>query len=583
MSRSWPRAGLAAVLAVGLLSACAGMPTSGPVQQGRDLRIEPENAGVPFIAEPPQRGASATDVVLGFLRACADFRGDHAVARQYLTPAARQGWDPGAGTVVYDRVEAPEPAEPAAVVVRAAEVATVDREGSYRRTPEGATVERSFTVERVRGEWRIASLDDGLLLSTLDLRETYRQVALYFLSPARNTLVPDLVLLPQLPGLTTQVVSRLLQGPTSSVRGAVVTAFPQGAALDVQSVPVRDGLATVRLDDTVLKADDAAREQMSAQLVWTLKQLGSEIARIRITAGGEDLVTSGVNPEQPRDAWGTFDPDGLPGDPSLYAVRAGGVGRLIEEGFGPVAGPAGTGAVPLRTPAVSLDTARVAAVSADGRQLLVSRLAPDGTLDPVAQGGDLARPSWDPSGDLWFVDRGAGTLWLLPGGGTRPLAVTLPRLPGGPVTAAAVSRDGTRIALVGGSGKGARLVVGSLTGLELVEGDETPEGAVVVTGLREPLPELSGVRDLAWADASTVVALGSRDGLRAQPVYVSTDGYDVADVEPLERMVTLAAAPPFLPQANPLVAGTSDGRLVQFTSGRGWVPLGEGADPVYPG
>lgn len=575
------RAALVVAAAV-LASGCAGMPTSGPVQQGRDLRLQQDNAAVPFIAEPPQPGATAADVVIGFLRACADFRDDHAVARQYLTPAARQQWDPGAGTVVYDRVEAAEPTDPAAVVVAATQVAQVDREGSYRRTAEGARVERRFEVERVRGEWRIAGLDDGLLLSTLDLRETYRQVALYFLSPARNTLVPDLVLLPQLPGLTTQVMSRLLQGPTTGLRGAVSTAFPQGTDLDVASVPVRDGLATVRLGEAALRADDPAREQMSAQIVWTLKQLGPEIARIRITAGGEDLVTSGVGAEQPRDSWGSFDPDGLARDPSLYVVRDATVGRLIDDGFGPVAGPAGSGDVALRTPAVALDASRLAAVGDDGTQVVVSRLAPDATLEVVAEGGDFARPSWDPSGDLWFVDRARGSLWLLPAGGTRPVAVRLPRLPGR-VSAVAVSRDGARVALVVGAAGNARLVVAAVTGLELVDGDDTDEGAVALTGAHEPLPGLRGVRDLAWAAATTVVALGSRDGLPPQPVYVDIDGYGVVDVEPLDRMVSLAAAPPFLPQINPLVGGTSDGRVLQFTSGRGWVAVGEGADPAYPG
>ena len=37
--------------------------------------------------------------------------------------------------------------------------------------------------------------------------------------------MPDPVLLPDLPGLTTKLMTRLLQGPTESLRGAVDTAF----------------------------------------------------------------------------------------------------------------------------------------------------------------------------------------------------------------------------------------------------------------------------------------------------------------------------------------------------------------------
>lgn len=565
-----------------VLTGCAAIPTTGPVQRGGELRLEREDVGVPFIAEPPRRGASAGDVVRGFLRANADFRNDHETARLYLAPSARQRWDPGVGTTVYERVSdalTVDEAEDGTVVVRATEVARISLEGSYRRTPEGSTVERTFPMERVGGEWRVADLEDGLLLSSLDVQETFRQLALYFLSPFRNTVVPDLVLLPQLPGLSTKLVARLLRGPTGALRGAVGTAFPQGTGLDVQSVPVRDGLAIVRLDETALQADDEAREKMSAQIVWTLKQLGPEIQRVRITAGGEDLVASGVGGVQPRDSWGTFDPDSVPGDPSAYFVSDGAVGRLIEGEFQPVDGTSGTGEPALRTPGISLDARRIAAVSADGTTLLVGRLADDAALEPVASGGDLSRPSWDPLGNLWFIDRAAGHLLLLPNGGTRAIRVGLPRLPAGTPTVVAVSRDGARLALVSGEGRQARAVVGALTGVELAEGDDTDEGAVTVTAVREVMPDVRGVRDVSWSDATRMVVLGSSQGLPAQPLYVTVDGYDIEEVEPQQGLATLAAGP----QASPLIGATRSGRLVQFVSGRGWVILGGGVDPAYPG
>lgn len=573
---------LARALAVAvLLTGCAGIPTSGPVQRGGDLRLEPQDDVVPFIAEPPQPGASAVDVVRGFLRASADFRGDHEKARLYLAPSVRQEWRPGVATVVYDQTAPPtvEEAADGAVLVRGSEVARIDTEGAYLRAPAGTVVERSFAMERVAGEWRIAGLQDGLLLSSLDVRETFRQLALYFLSPSRTTLVPDVVLLPQLPGLSTKLVSRLLRGPTAALRGAVGTAFPQGTGLAVQSVSVRDGLATVRLDDTALRADDDAREQMSAQIVWTLKQLGPEIQRVRITAGDEDLVTSGVDTQQPRDAWATFDPDALPGDPSVYLVRAGVPGRLIEGEFQPLVRRGAASLPALRTPAVSLDASRLAAVTADGSTVLAGRVTAADELEPVATGADLSRPSWDRLGNLWFVDRATGVLHMLPAGGTRTVAVAVPKLPGGALSAIAVARDGSRVALVSGAGRAGRLVVGAVTGAEPIEGDDAPGRAVAVTIGREVLPDLLGVRDVAWADATTLVALGSRDGLPVQPRFVSVDGYRVDDLEPLDRVVRIAAAP----GASPLIGSTADGRVAQFSPGRGWVVLGEGADPAYPG
>ena len=587
MHRLAARAVLALLLAL-TAAGCAGVPTSGPVRKGGDLRLERSDVAVPFIATPPQPGATAEEVVRGFLRASADFRSDHRVARLHLAPSVRQLWRAGASTTVYDQAQAPlavVATEPT-VTVRGAEVARIDAEGSYRRTPSEVEVTRSFSMTRVEGEWRIASLEDGLLLSLVDVQESFRQVSLYFLSPSLNTLVPDTVLLPELPGLSTRLVSRLLRGPTAEVRGGVMTAFPQGTELEVQSVPIRDGLVTVRLDETALSADDDAREQMSAQIVWTVKQLGPEVERVRITAGGRDLVASGVPAEQPRESWATFDPNGLTGTPSVYVVREARVVRIVEGRFEPVAGPAGSGPLPLRSPAVSLDEGRIAAVSTDGAALYVGRLTADAGFEQVASGGDLGPPSWDPLGNLWSVDRAGGTISVLAAGATESVVVQVGRLPGGSATQLAVSRDGARVALVAGTGKAARLLVATLRGVDQLGTEPVVAGqvpAVSVEAAREVLPDLRGVRDVAWADAQTLAVLGSRGGGPVEPLYTSTDGYEVEEVQAEADLSALAAAPPLGTQISPLVIETADGMLQQFTSGRVWVRLGAGSDPAYPG
>ena len=572
------------VLLCAALAGCASIPTSGAVRQGQDLRVERPDDAVAFIADGPVEGATAAQVVQGFLAAGADFRNDHEVAREYLTDRAAQSWRPGVETVVHDGGAPPvvEDQGDGSVVARATEVARIDAEGSYQRTAGLPEITRDFRVEQEDGEWRIAELDDGLLLSQLDVSQAYRQVSLYFLSPTRNSLVPDTVLVPELAGLSTKVVGRLLRGPTAALRGAVLTGFPQGTGLEVQSVPVSDGLATVPLTDEALSADQDAREQMSAQIVWTLKQLGSEIERVRITAGGDDLVVAGVAQDQARNSWLTYDPDGLGDSASVYAVRDGTVGRIIEGEFQPVVGPAGTGDPPLRSPAVSLDTTEVAAVSPDGRTLRVGRLAADGDLEVVLSGGDLSPPSWDPLGNLWVVDRSTDRVLLLPGGSGPAVQVVTPALPGGRPTAIAVSRDGARAALVAGRGRGARLVLGAVTGLEGLEPDATGTPRVAIEAVRQVLPGARAVRDVAWSNATTLTVLGSLDGSPVAPFTTSTDGYRIVAVEPETDLATVAAAP-LSAESGPLVAGTADGQLVQYTSGRGWVPLGPGSDPAYPG
>ncbi len=561
------------------LAGCASIPTSGPVKAGGDLRLQRVEDVVRSIGQPPTPGASPENIVLGFLQSSADFQGDHEVARLYLAPRARQNWRPQAGTVVYDRVAA-LPLSDGVVAVEGSEIGRIDGEGSFRRTASAATVTRGFGMERVDGQWRIASLDDGLMLSSADVAETYRQISLYFLGPSGNTLVPDVVLVPKLPGLTTKLVARLLRGPTAAMRDAVDTSFPQGTGLEVGSVPVRDGVATVRLNGVALQADDDARERMSAQIVWTLKQL-SEVLRVRITAGGENLLVSGVAEEQDRDSWRTYDPDQLPPGPSVYVAQDGRIGRYLEGEFEPVPGVAGTGEPALRGPAVSLDASRVAAVSSDGRTVYVGGLARGDGLLPRLRGTDLSPPSWDPGNNLWVVDRATGQLWYLANGADAPQEVAIvdaPRL-----TAVAVARDGARVALIVGSGKSARVKVGPVVRVETADPDIEGGEAVSVPSVHEPMPTLRSARDVAWADSTTLAVLASRDGLPVAPYYLDTDGYRITDTDPLADPVSITAAPPLQPQENPLVVGTADGELLQFTSGGGWQALGVGTDPAYPG
>jgi hypothetical protein len=562
-------------LLTALLTGCSSLPTSGPVRAGRDLQADRDDVGVRVIGQPPVPGSRPQDIVRGFLQAGADFVNDHAVARLYLAPAARERWKPSTGTAVYDRSEAPFSVEPTAdgtVELTATEVASIDGQGHYRRTPGGTRLIRSFPMKKVDGEWRIASLDNGLVLTRSDVQETFRQLNLYFLAPSRRVLVPDTVFLPAVPGLSTALVARLLGGPTEDLAAATTTAFRRGNSLAVSSVPLRDGIAQVNLDASVLQADGATRALMSAQLVWTLKQL-PEFQGLQLLVEGDDLSVPDQGQVQSRDEWRSFDPAGLAEVVDGFAVRGGRLGRIATGRFTPVPGPAGTGRPALRRPAISLDGARVAGVIDDGRTLVTGRLAENETFDERLRGSALSTPSWDATGNLWVVDAPVGRVWMVPEDARDPVAVKVPRVAAGRVTGIRVGRDGARVAVVAGTGAQARLYVGSI-----VRGRGGSPSAAI-EHLTEILPELRSVRSVAWADATTLAVLGAQSGGQVAPFLTDTDGYDVAPVEPETGLVSVVAAP----QQRPLLAGTAGGRISQYTAGRGWVDLGPGADPAYPG
>jgi hypothetical protein len=467
----------------------------------------------------------------------------------------------------------------ASAVVTATEVARIDADGRYQRLPE-QTVQRRFGLSHAGGRWRINTVDDGLLLSSSDVATAYRQLNLYFLAPTSHTVVPDPVLLPDLPGLTSKLMTRLLQGPTQSLRGAVETAFPQGTRLEVASVPVRNGLATVRLDVAALRGDTDARVAMSAQIVWTLRQLG-DVERIRILADGDDLVSSGVPREQPRSAWASFDPDILGAATSLYVVRDGRVGRLSGEKFTPVSGAAGIVRTNpdrgLRRPAVTLDGSSIAVTNAKSTALYVGRLVADAPLEavPLAAGAIVSAPSWDSSGDLWFIDRSTNRLQIFSRESSRVATVPVPKISAGPLQVVRVAREGTRIAFAAGIGAASHFFLGSI-----VRG---PNGSVqAIAGVHEVLPDVQGVRDIAWIDADSLVVVGNRAEEPPVALRTDTDGLDVDDsIDPLRGIAAMVGAP--TDSKLPLVASTDEGQLQQWSPSLGWRPLGVGRDPVYPG
>ena len=84
-----------------MLTGCASIPTSGPVEQRGEVRTERDDPFVRVLAKGPADGMTQTQIVEGFLRASASFDDDHAVARLFLAPEAVSAWDPTQGAVVY--------------------------------------------------------------------------------------------------------------------------------------------------------------------------------------------------------------------------------------------------------------------------------------------------------------------------------------------------------------------------------------------------------------------------------------------------------------------------------------------------
>ena len=112
-------------------------------------------------------------------------------------------------------------------------------------------VDVDFKLAEVDGQKRVSNAARRRVPGQQPVRVATRARSLYFLTPDRQTLVPDPVFLPvNLPPgqVATQLVQELLKGPTSRFGNGVVSAAPPGTQVNV-SVPVELSTATVALSD----------------------------------------------------------------------------------------------------------------------------------------------------------------------------------------------------------------------------------------------------------------------------------------------------------------------------------------------
>lgn len=606
----------AAFALVALLAGCTSIPTSGPVRSGSsaDAVVAGEQPQVESRVEDPPRGADRTSILSGFLAASVDrgsdgsTPGSFASARRYLTQAAAARWRPERGVTVYSSdppggaAEIDDGGEASTGSISVLQSGSIDGDGRYRPLPARAKRSLSFRFAREHDEWRISGLADGVLLPEYRVASEYTPRTVYFLDPARDTLVPDLLLLPSEPVSTTAttLVAALLDGPTSWLAPGVTTAFPAGAALSRAAVPVsEDRVASVDLNDAVRSAPVADQQGLAAQVVWTLTHESATVDAVRITADGRALDGLPDGALDQSDFTG-FDPDVLDARATPYLVRDGQLGVLKGTAFSPRRAPVLPLAAALGQFAVGLRDDRVAGVSVDGRTIAVNRTSPGGVTSEALTGRRLTGPSWDDGGDLWAVDELAkpaepsggldGALWLVPPAGD-PVRVTLasaaarpPTAPtaraaataptGRPRTAASVgrlraarvSRDGTRVAYVVRRPNGHDdLLVGVVQRLKVSGRTVIKVDADAV----DVAPEgLTRVVDLAWTDAAHLAVLGLSNGDQPDaPELVPVDGYQPQSLpRALPDANGITAAP------GQLVATTGDKKAWSWT-GSAWVEL----------
>ena len=554
------------------LAACAGVPTTGPIEQGPVVDAGESSQFIRVIAAPPSVGASPTEIVRGFFEANASLESDHAIARRYLTPEASGTWDPDAATTVYQQSSLKlSEGKDATINARLAVNNRLNEEGTLDPVDPASKEKIAFTLEQVVDgasgipQWRIADPPPGILISDADLRRAYRQYQVHYPATRSGALVPDGRLLPVVgPSLPTALAQRVLAGPAEWLAPGVRTGAPPGTALALGAVPVTNGVALVELTDQALAATDVQRRDLAAQLTWTLTQL-PEVTSVRLQVGGEPYDVPGVPELMDRSVWQERSPDSLTTGPTgtsllPYYVLDGPAVIRVSEG--------GRTVLPMKVPdaeelidlGVALDQRSAAAVEPDRRALWILPLD-RGIAEQRIEGTRIGGASFDVDGQAWFTDAGR-VMRLVPNGLPQEVAVQ-PDL-AAPITSVHLARDGTRVVLVADGVLYLGVIQPSSTGL-------------VIGSVRRIATTVSDVQDVAWRNSVTLDVLGRTDTSNLQVLRI---GVGTGDVQPF-------GAPPDplevsgAPGSATLAAG--EGNQLFANVGLQWRAQGAARSVAYPG
>lgn len=564
------------VLPVVLLLALGGcsLPLPGDVQPVGEVPAEQRAGGALQVIPPgPKAGATPVETVLGFLGAQASSEGRHAVARQFLAPVERQRWRDDVDVQVYDPDQlslrqVPTGVQGQAQVQVVTRVSAVVRaDGSYAARP-GVRMVEDYHLTRVGGQWLLDDVPEGLRLTAADRQRAFTPRPVYYLAPPSRGdaphLVPDLVFLPAGPDLTRALVQRLLRPPSAGLAGSVSTAVPSGARLR-QVLTSPSGIVTVDLTGLRDRPKGQGAQDLSAQLVWTLRSLGTAFRGLRLLVDGQSLPVPGEDAVQDAGAWGAYDPQGLGPAPPYFYTSSRRLRASVELPASPAtAGEVGDArAVPVDAVAVTPDRTRVALVESLGAGPDTVRIGPlNGSAFPVAaRGRSLASPTWG-SGEhgLWLVRDGREVVRV--DGRLRPVAV--PDQPTGPIVSLAVSRDGARVAMV----VAGRLYVGRV---------EVASAGPRVVGLTLVLPTLHDATRVAWSSSTELVVLGVVRRA-SQLLRVAVDGSSVLALSTAGLVASDVTASP---AGLVLLAA---GRLYESSTGAfRAVQVGKPSAPAYPG
>lgn len=292
------RRAAAALIALVVVSACAGLPTSDRIEEGQPVVGQPQQ-NVQALPAAPEVGADAPRIVDGFLRANVGVGDDHDTAQLYLTPQLGDLWRPTSRVVIYDGGLQVESVATGRIRVTVDLAATLDDQGRLVEEPDGQEWVGDFDLEQIDGQWRISAFPEefGLLLSRAEFSGQYTQRPITYLSPVRDEYVMDRRWFPNYSQgeLPTALARAQVQAVPDYLDGAVDHGFPSRTELAGAGVPVDPGtfLATVELTGAGTSATDEQLQWMWVQMAKTMTS-GPGVSQVSLRSSGYPMTVPGI-------------------------------------------------------------------------------------------------------------------------------------------------------------------------------------------------------------------------------------------------------------------------------------------------
>jgi hypothetical protein len=297
------------------------------------------------------------------------------------------------------------------------------------------------------------------------------------------------------------------------------TFLPPGTRVGV-GVPVVAGVADVPLTDEVLGLDEDQLDLALAQLAWTLRQV-LDVERLRVTVDGTPLELPDGGQDASVSGWDAYSPVVNSASTDVFGLRNGAVRQVLEEDEITAVSLAGLDPDFRRARALGVDMSgqQFALVAQDGTAVGVLTRAKEDRGVQVLPTSDPLRPMWDHDGALWVIDRTPAGAAVQVRRGAALTGIPAPGLAGTDLEAAALSRDGSRLAAVRRTAGRPEVVVARVL--------RTARGRPVA--LTRPLPVSTGVTlarpvSLGWRDPTSLAVLTRPAPRVGRVVLLPSDG-----------------------------------------------------------